>query len=1420
MRQLSSRVAPSLIICLLAASTIASAQTSTYSSMAIAGTFNNHSATPNMVLVSNNTWRGTAFVISHTNALMFVANGVWAAHWWGETNQTSHIPPFTGIAEKNPSITRKILMTNSPLSSYEFTFNDSTYEYAVVVSTNPPPPIVAAAGTFNNSNSIPNMELIGDNIWQGDFYISASSGRFKFSVNNWQVRVGDTNQVGYILPISGTGEIVGAGHDIVYSNAIPGYYRITLDNTTLAYSMRLLYSETSGVNLIQNSSFEVAGNHDLGERARHWQWGVPDTHGDIWAIHYWSRAKRKTDWRRRSGTAQATLCAKWSPPDDDFGGWWQEGPAEPGYTYQGSAWFWADPEWTAGNQEMKVEFYDTNFVLLGVSAMNYTATNTHWTRNKVLGVAPENTAWARIVIAMSGAGTQGAMQFDDVELRRISTRTQDFDRWGAFSTDQCHELDDWLLCTGQVVSVLVEAGVTQQLSRSGYAASIANAAASTNHGGYIRTPLYEDGVGIIRFWYRNGFTGDENNMTTADVVGFRVQTSLDGSTWTTVGGVTNVLSLSYTEYATFLYLPSPAYVRIQHAGGSTNRLFIDNIFIEEPQRISRYMDFNTWPDAGTNIGNHLYLGWRVHTGIVSTANAFHGKSLHLPHGGLSFTNFVQSPFFASGYGIISFRYARDTNGTAPARLLMQSSTDGANWTTLDTISNITSTAYLPYERFFYQPAGSYVRICNITNPPVPPSNILLDEEFFGGSTPPAGWSFTGIGIYETTGNFGRNSPSLRFDDTNDRVVTPVVSNPTNLSFWTRGQSINTGSVLSVEGLVGVSWITVTNIANIGNTAQTRNMPVSSSMTQFRFTYTKAGGNLSFDDVIITGVPVSPSTAPQSLMLDNINIAPAYPPEIWRSQNFDTWPSENSYGNYQHQGWSVVNAIIEMADAYAGQAVRLNRGTSGERSITSPYFADGLGTVTFRYRHWDGGAPAVNYALQVSTNETHWTTLDTITITSATYQTYSKYYYITNSVRSRLFWLSGDRQVRFDEITMHEPRPQPSVNLSVWTDPQSPFSNDWVTIKAVVAPLNSAEILAVNGYYRIGTSGAFTALSMQLENHVFYNSAVQIPPQPSGTIVQYYVRVDFDGVGVTTNSPMFYPSGGSNSPAWYGIPRAPAGQVWINEICYIGNFDLTWGMDTQEFVEVCGPAGLDISDWTLELHYGGHITITSLYYETYAHYRFPPNTVLTDMTNGYGFFVLGDTGWGALADINFTNFTKYDPLGEWDDNLADGYPDGIRLLNEVGGIEYSLSYSGPMPGFNRIPPSQYDTASYSLNLAGVGSNYADFAWTLTNYTPRTINPGQTLVPQGEPPEPPVPPDSVEIVRFVYGTNLIIFTAGNTNASPWAVAPYWTQNLRAEPQDWQPLTPFTSTYEGGGSNRIWFNLPTATTNRIFRIMFSAP
>lgn len=144
---------------------------------------------------------------------------------------------------------------------------------------------------------------------------------------------------------------------------------------------------------------------------------------------------------------------------------------------------------------------------------------------------------------------------------------------------------------------------------------------------------------------------------------------------------------------------------------------------------------------------------------------------------------------------------------------------------------------------------------------------------------------------------------------------------------------------------------------------------------------------------------------------------------------------------------------------------------------------------------------------------------------------------------------------------------------------------------------------------------------------------------------------------------------------------PVANVWINEI----NYDPA-GTDTNEFVEIAGLAGVDLTGYKLVLYNGNGGA-------SYATLNLAGT--LADSAGGFGFAKVAAAG------------------------LQNGSPDGIALVDNHGRVIQFLSYEGPMTATNGpaagmtstdIGVEQANAAiGFTLQLTGTGSSYGDFTW---------------------------------------------------------------------------------------------------------------
>jgi hypothetical protein len=163
--------------------------------------------------------------------------------------------------------------------------------------------------------------------------------------------------------------------------------------------------------------------------------------------------------------------------------------------------------------------------------------------------------------------------------------------------------------------------------------------------------------------------------------------------------------------------------------------------------------------------------------------------------------------------------------------------------------------------------------------------------------------------------------------------------------------------------------------------------------------------------------------------------------------------------------------------------------------------------------------------------------------------------------------------------------------------------------------------------------------------------------------------------------------------------ASAQSVFVNEIHYDNA-----STDTGERIEVAGPAGTDLTGWSLVLYNGNG----GAPYATLA-----LSGTIPDQQDGFG-----TRSFAAVG-------------------LQNGAPDGIALVDSGGAVVQFLSYEGgftavggPANGLVSVDigvaQSGSVAAGNSLRLTGSGRVYADFAWVgEATASFDAVNPGQTF-----------------------------------------------------------------------------------------------
>ncbi|MFN3260140.1 MAG: choice-of-anchor I family protein, partial [Pikeienuella sp.] len=162
-------------------------------------------------------------------------------------------------------------------------------------------------------------------------------------------------------------------------------------------------------------------------------------------------------------------------------------------------------------------------------------------------------------------------------------------------------------------------------------------------------------------------------------------------------------------------------------------------------------------------------------------------------------------------------------------------------------------------------------------------------------------------------------------------------------------------------------------------------------------------------------------------------------------------------------------------------------------------------------------------------------------------------------------------------------------------------------------------------------------------------------------------------------------------------------AFINEFHYDND-----GADAGEFIEVAGPAGTDLTGWSIVLYNGSNGSA----YDTFMLSGEIPN-----LSNGFG----------ALAFPRAA--------------IQNGAPDGFALVDDAGAVIEFLSYEGaftavggPADGMTStdvgVSEASNSPVGFSLQRAGTGTEAADFTFQPSQAeTPGAVNTGQTFAAPG-------------------------------------------------------------------------------------------
>ena len=146
-------------------------------------------------------------------------------------------------------------------------------------------------------------------------------------------------------------------------------------------------------------------------------------------------------------------------------------------------------------------------------------------------------------------------------------------------------------------------------------------------------------------------------------------------------------------------------------------------------------------------------------------------------------------------------------------------------------------------------AGYYLTVYNVTA-----GESSLIEGFDKGITAPTNWTVTPVNVSNSTIYSGLAVPSLQFANNGEKVVTEKYMTPVvKLSFYLRSMGGASGGFKVEAQKEQGGWYKIDSIpvtTALYEKSKTYSFLETDNYTQFRFTYIKGSGSVTFDDVTV------------------------------------------------------------------------------------------------------------------------------------------------------------------------------------------------------------------------------------------------------------------------------------------------------------------------------------------------------------------------------------------------------------------------------------------------------------------------------------------------------------------------------------------------------------------------------------------
>lgn len=286
-------------------------------------------------------------------------------------------------------------------------------------------------------------------------------------------------------------------------------------------------------------------------------------------------------------------------------------------------------------------------------------------------------------------------------------------------------------------------------------------------------------------------------------------------------------------------------------------------------------------------------------------------------------------------------------------------------------------------------------------------------------------------------------------------------------------------------------------------------------------------------------------------------------------------------------------------------------------------------------------------------------------------------------------------------------------------PAAPATGQSVRITATIVPNGTASNLTAHATWSLNGSPTFTQ-TLFLATNGLWETAPFNPGASAGDTWTWQVTATFSGPGA---SPV------TSTPATYTFPLPPvapgAVQPRFNEVEPDDS-----SSDDQEFIELIGPAGLNLAGYRIVHHDGANTGDNPIWSVTFPSFVLPDDGILDNQGRPLGFCVLTTNNSLTVANTDFFSIPG---------TMQNG-PDGLVLYDPASNIIDAISWGGagdmpvddPGTVFTNIAPTENNflhlLTANTTDLTHQAPNDVlgnpGTGWLRANPTPGTINAGQT------------------------------------------------------------------------------------------------